>query len=128
MEYVPCVATRNNGRPCRGAGIAFDPERGGMVCDAHTPPHLDTPQNRRKRARMEAGRWRAREASAEHERFLQTLTEQACWQMLEEIRQLSQGRPLSRKVRALLEGVLSVDHMLARTNSRTSKVNPDEAE
>jgi hypothetical protein len=54
MTYVRCLATRKDGRPCQGLGTIFDPQRNGMVCDAHT---ILTPEvlehNPRLKARVE---------------------------------------------------------------------------
>jgi hypothetical protein len=36
-----CVAPRKDGRPCRGVGTIFDPERNGFVCDAHADPKIN---------------------------------------------------------------------------------------
>jgi hypothetical protein len=102
----PCVAPRKDGRPCGSVGIIFDPERNGMVCDAHVWPEIKVDVQKR----MYGYALQAREALAEQRRareaLMLSLSDHGLNSVLKDLRNFRDGQPLQPKVRKILEGVL----------------------
>jgi hypothetical protein len=63
--YQFCVAPRKDGRPCRGMGQYFDPQRDGLVCDAHAGPEINTNLQQHMQTLERMARQQLAEATAE---------------------------------------------------------------
>jgi hypothetical protein len=102
-----CVATRKDGRPCRGMGQYFDPQRNGVVCDAHAGPEINTTFQQRMQTLTQIARKHLAEAERLREALQRRLTDDDLQDVLSDLRRFREGHALKRKVSSLLKEILT---------------------